>query len=121
MRTDTSAWKGKELVIVLLQLKVEPEKRFHILKTVHAIIGPAKAQAGCQLCEFYSNTQNDDELVLLQIWDSQENLEDHIRSEEFRSVLAVMDNAIAPPKISFNTIESVRNFDLVEELLRVDS
>ena len=109
------------MVIVLLQLKVEPEKRFHILKTVHAITGPTKAQAGCQLYEFYSNTQNDDELVLLQIWDSQENLEDHIRSEEFRNVLAVMDNASAPPKISFNTIESISHFDLVEKILGAES
>jgi quinol monooxygenase YgiN len=121
LRPDTSEYKGNELVIVLLQLKVGPEKRFHILKTVHAITGPAKAQAGCQLCELYSNTQNDDELALLQVWDSQENLEDHIRSEEFRNVLAVMDNASIPPKISFNAIESVRNFDLVEDILGADN
>lgn len=109
------------MVFVLLQLKFEPKKRFHILKTVHAITGPAKVQAGCQLCELYCNTQNDDEFALLQIWDSQENLEDHIRSEEFRNVLAVMDNASVPPKISFNTIESVTHFDLVEKILGADN
>ena len=105
------------MVIVELHLKVAPEKRFSVLKTIHGMTGPTSAQSGCQLCELYSNTQNDDDLILLQKWDSQESLEEHFRSDEFRKILAVMDNASEPPEIFFNKVGTIEDFGMVEKVL----
>ena len=105
------------MVITILQLKAAPEKRLNIIKTIHAMIGPTKAQFGCLHCELFGSTQNDDKLILLEKWESQETLNQHIKSEEFRKVLAAMDTACEPPEINFYEIDSLAGMDLVEKVL----
>jgi len=107
------------MVITILHLKAAPEKRLNIIKTIHAMIGPTKAQPGCLHCELFGNTQNDDKLILLEKWESQETLNQHIKSEEFRKVLAAMDTACEPPDLGFYEIDSLAGMDLVENVLGV--
>jgi len=103
-------------VITIMHLKTAPEKRMNILKTIHAMIGPTNAQPGCLHCELFGSTQNDDQLLLLEKWDSRECLEQHIQSDEFRKVMAAMDSACEQPEIGFYEINSLGGMDLVEKI-----
>jgi len=105
------------MTIVTLHLKVTPAKRLNVLKTIHSMIGPTSVQSGCLCCNFYSSTQNDDELILIQKWESHEKLERHIRSDEFRKILAAMETVIEPPEITFLTVASTEGMELVERIL----
>ena len=89
-----------------------------ILKTIHLMIGPTSAQPGCLHCGLLGSTQNDDILVLLEKWESQETLNQHIKSDEFRKILAAMDSACEQPQISFYGIDSCAGMELVEKVLR---
>ncbi len=105
------------MIIVTLKLKVVPQKRWDVLKTIHTIIGPTRVQSGCLHCGFYSNTQNDDELILLEKWESEEAMEKHIRSNDFRKIIAAMETVIEPPEITFLTVASTEGMELVERIL----
>jgi quinol monooxygenase YgiN len=107
------------MVITTMHLTAAPEKRMNIIKTIHTMIGPTNAQPGCLHCELFSSTQNDDKLFLLEKWDSQESLEQHIKSDEFRKVLAAMDAACAPPTIGFYETNSLGGMDLLENIFGV--
>jgi hypothetical protein len=54
--------------------------------------------------------------MLLEEWTSPEALYSHIRSDDFRKVLALMDLAATAPDLSFLTVSSAKGFDLVAEL-----
>ena len=105
------------MIIVTLHLKVAPEKRLNALRIIHSMIGPTSVQSGCLFCNFYSSTQNDDELILMQKWKSQEKLDRYIRSDEFRKVLAAMETAKEPPELCFSEVVSTEGIELVEKLL----
>jgi quinol monooxygenase YgiN len=105
------------MIIATLRLKFVPEKRWDAVKTIHTIIGPTSVQRGCIECGLYSSTSDDDELILLEKWESREALEKHIRSDDFKKVLAVMDVARETPDISFHNASSTEKFELIEELV----
>ena len=107
------------MVITIMHLKAAPDKRMNIMKTIHKMIGPTNAQPGCLHCELFGSTQNDDQLLLLEKWDSQESLEQHIKSDEFRNVMAAMDSACEPPKINFYESDSLGGMDLVENIFGI--
>ncbi len=104
------------MVIFTLHLEVAPSDRLSVLKTIHAIIGPTAVQKGCLHCGLYSNSQNDDELILLQKWKTQQDLEKHVRSDDFRKLLTVMEAAKKKPEISFITVGSKAGLELVEKI-----
>ena len=104
------------MVIFTLHLEVAPNERLNVLKTIHTIIGPTAVRRGCLHCGLYSNSQNDDELILLEKWKSQQDLERHVRSDDFRKLLTVMEAAKKKPEISFATVASKAGLELVEKI-----
>ena len=105
-----------DMIIFTLHLEVAPNERLNVLKTIHTIIGPTAVRKGCLHCGLYSNSQNDDELILVEKWTSQQYLEKHIRSDEFRKILTVMEAAKKKPDINFITVESKAGLELVEKI-----
>ena len=105
------------MIIVTLHLKVTPEKRGQILEIFRSMIGPTTVQPGCRHCDLLVSTQDDDLLVLLEKWESQETLNQHIKTDEFRNVLVAMDKAYALPQINFYKAESCEGMELVRKLL----
>ena len=104
------------MVIFTLHLEVAPNDRLDILKTIHTIIGPTAVRKGCLHCGLYSNSQNDDELTLVEKWASQQYLEKHVRSDDFRKILTVMETAKRKPEINFITVGSKAGLELVEKI-----
>jgi quinol monooxygenase YgiN len=88
------------------------------LKILRLLTGPTQVQPGCLTCEVFQQepTQQPLRLCLLEKWETQERLERHIRSEQFRKVLAVMDLANEPPEIEFNTVSQTQGMELIQAL-----
>ena len=104
------------MIIVILRLLVPPEKLSDAVQVIHSIIGPTEADPDCMLCRLYSETEDNDSLVLLEEWTSQEGLERHIRSNDFRKVLTMMELARERPEIKFVRVSNTAGMELIEEL-----
>jgi quinol monooxygenase YgiN len=104
------------MVVVIFQIKVASTHRAEILELIRPIIGPTEAQPGCLLCRLYSETEDDDSLVLLQEWKSREDLNKFVLSRDFKRVMAAMDLASQVPEFSVNTVASKLGWELVEKL-----
>ena len=104
------------MVIMSLRIKVSPMKRAEIVKLIRPLIGPNEAKSGCLLFRLYSETDDDDAILLLQEWQSQEDLDQFIRSQDFKRVLATMDLANQAPEFSVKTVSSEAGMELVEKL-----
>jgi quinol monooxygenase YgiN len=105
------------MIIATLRLKVLPEKRWDAIRVIHSVIEPTLVQKGCIHCGLYSKTSDNDELILLEEWESKEGLEKHIRSDDFKKVLTALELASENPEINFHTVSSSENFELVEKLV----
>ena len=103
------------MIIVTLPLKVTSKKRAGVISLFESFIGPVSVQPGCLSIDLYINSK-DDKLLLIEEWDSHANLERHIRSDNFRKILALIDMADERPEISFRTVSSIEGFELVEKL-----
>jgi quinol monooxygenase YgiN len=103
-------------MLLILRIKTAPLRRAEIVELIGPIIGPTEAQPSCLLCRLYSETDDDDALVLLQEWQSREGLDKFIRSRDFKRILAAMDLASQSPEFSVNTVSSRDGMELVEKL-----
>ena len=103
------------MIVASLLLKVAAAKRADVISLFDSFIDPVSVQPGCLSVNLYSNTNNDD-LLLIEEWDSHMNLERHIRSDNFRKILAVIDMADERPEITFRAVSSTEGLELVEKL-----
>jgi quinol monooxygenase YgiN len=79
--------------------------------------GPAESFPECRTSWICQDVTNDHALVYLVQWDSQEDLESHLRSERFRRLLPYIEMSVEPPVVSFGGIEHIRGIEFLVEVL----
>ncbi len=72
------------MILVIIRMKVLSEKRVELSQTISSLIGSIRTEKGCKRCDFCRSMENENELCLLEEWDTQENLKSYLRSEGFR-------------------------------------
>ena len=85
-------------------MKALSEKRKELSQTITSLIGSIRTEKGCQRCDFCQSMEDENDLSLLEEWDTQENLKSHLRSERFRVLRGAMNLFQEPYEMMFHTV-----------------
>ena len=105
-------------VLVTLRMVVRPEKRSDLLETVRGMLEPARVERGCLSYRLYEDVENRNAFVLLEEWATQKDLESHIRTDNQRRLLELMDLLSERPELRFNTVSHTAGMELIENVLK---
>jgi len=106
--------------MIHVSLKVVPpvERRQEAMRIVRSLLGPTGAAPGCTSCGFYTDAQNENTLCYVEDWDTEEDLQRHILSDDYRKFLALIDLSSEPPDLKFHVVAETFG---IEYLSRVRS
>ena len=107
-------------ILVTLKMIVQPERRSDLLETMRGMLEPARVERGCLSYRLYEDVENRNAFVLLEEWATQEDLENHIRTDNQRRILALMDLLREQPDLQFNTVLQTAGMDLIKNVLNPD-
>ena len=97
---------------------VAPEGKLQEFRDVLLHVkGPTDSFPECRASWICQDVKNDHALVYLVQWDSQEDLEAHLRSERFRRLLPYIEMSVEPPVVSFGSIEHIRGIEFLVDVL----
>jgi quinol monooxygenase YgiN len=97
---------------------VAPEgKRQELLEVLLCLKGPTEAYVECLDCWICQDVENDHALIYLVQWQTQDDLETHLRSERFRRLLPYIELSVERPIVSFGSIAHIRGIEFLVELL----
>ena len=92
------------MILVIIRMKVLPEKRMELSQTIASLIGSIRTEKGCKRCDFCQSMEDENRLFLLEEWDTQENLMSHLKSERFRVLRGAMNLLKEPYEMMFHTV-----------------
>jgi quinol monooxygenase YgiN len=69
-----------------------------------ALVAPVAAQPGCQRCALTLDASDSGRVTLVEEWSTREDLDRHLRSDEFWRVLVMAELCATPPQISIDTV-----------------
>lgn len=101
------------MIVVILRLVVHPEQRDESLRVLRTLVGPTQVQPGCLSCCVCQDIDEPERLLILQEWTSWAVLAQHMRSDDYRKLLAVMDMAREPPNVAFHTIDRTTGMETI--------
>ena len=91
------------MVTAILRVVVPASKRMETIQALRSLRGPTEAYPDCRQCSVYQCLNDDNRLVLVQEWATQAALNQYLRSDLYRTILAVMETASEPPEMRFDT------------------
>lgn len=72
------------VILIIIRMKVFADKRKELSQTIVSLIGQMRTEMGLRRCDFCQNMEDENELCILEEWETQENLDSHLKSERFR-------------------------------------
>lgn len=105
------------MIFVTLRMNVRPEKRSALLETMRGMLEPARVERGCLSYRLYEDVEDRNTFVLVEEWKTQNDLESHIRTDNQRRLMALLDLLSEQPQLRFNTISHTAGMDLIEHVL----
>ena len=104
------------MVVGTLRIPLSPDRRVEVLEILRSIQGPVSAQPGCGGCRIYEEEDPELAVVLVERWESEAALEEHIRSEAYRRILGAIELSGSPPEVCFDFVSASKGMELVERL-----
>ncbi|OGP90274.1 MAG: hypothetical protein A2031_08880 [Deltaproteobacteria bacterium RBG_19FT_COMBO_43_11] len=92
------------MILVTTRMKVLSEKRLELSQTLTSLSDSTRMEKGCQSCDFCQSIEDENQLFLLEEWDTRENLMTHLKSEHFKVLLGAMNFLQEPYKRMFHTV-----------------
>ena len=108
------------MTLVTLRMTVRPEKRNDVIEAMRGMLEPTRVERGCLSYRLYEEVGNGNALILVEEWETQEDLERHLRTDNQRQLLALMDLLSEQPELRFNTVSHMAGMDLIEKVLKAD-
>jgi quinol monooxygenase YgiN len=104
---------GLDMIIATLRMTASPGKQTEILHSLRPLLGPTRVQPGCLSCRLYRDVEHTNVFVWMEAWESQAALERHLRSAEYRILLALLDLSSQPPEIRFDTVAATQGMEMI--------
>ena len=103
------------MILATLRIAIPLEKRGEALKILKSVVARNKAQPDCVFCRICEDALEDNVLQFEEMWRSEEELERHLRSDQYHKVLLVMEMALKHPEVRFDTVTSSRGIETIEK------
>ena len=102
------------MIVCTIALTLSEKDRRKVVSSLLPVVGSTRVQPGCHVCSMLTDVDDPRVLVLWEEWDTQKNLERHLRSSDYRLVLAAMDLSRDAPQINFNSVDTRSGIEVVE-------
>jgi quinol monooxygenase YgiN len=89
------------MILVTIRMKVLPEKRLELSQTIALLVTSIMMEKGCQRVDFFQSVDDENQLFLLEEWNTQENLTAHLKSEQFKILRGAMNLLKEPCEKTF--------------------
>ncbi len=104
------------MIVGTLRIMPPPQRRADVLEILRAAQGPLLAQPGCTACHVYEDHGDEPAVVLVEIWEFQSALEEHVRSDDYRRILEAIELSAEPPLVRFDHVSATEGMELIERL-----
>ena len=105
------------MILETLRMAIPVQKRAEALKILKSIVARNQARPDdCVFCRICEDVLEDNILQFEEMWRSEEELERHLRSDDYRKVLLVLEMALKQPEIRFDAISSSTGIEAIEKV-----
>ena len=92
------------MTLLIIRMNVLSEKSKELSQTIASLSLSTRTEKGCQRCDFCRSIEDENRFFLLEEWDNQENLKNHLKSEHFKIIRGAMNLLQEPYEVMFHTV-----------------
>lgn len=104
------------MMLATIRMSLPRQKRGDALKILRLLAEQSRVQHGCIHSRIYGDLEDESVIMCEEMWRSPEDLERHLRSEEYRNLLLIVELAFERPEIKFYSISNSTGIETIEKV-----
>ena len=116
VRSGTECAYPTGMVLSTIRIQPSPLQRIRALEILRSVQGPTQACPGCVACRIYAEDDADEAILFCESWETETALEEHVRSDLYRRVLAALELSDRAPEVCFHHVASTQGIELIRHL-----
>jgi len=102
------------MIIATIRILADSGNISEIIEVLSSVKGQTEGKSGCISSLIHQEVNNENRITYEERWENQEQLYNHIRSDLYRKILAVIDMSSQPPIVNFSTISSTAGMEMIK-------
>lgn len=95
------------MIVVVGRVVTDADKRADLVRVGQTVAAASRLEPGCTSYRLYQDSENENEFVFVEEWESDEALQQHFATVHVTEFLrAIQATLVAPPDVKFHTIAS---------------
>ena len=104
------------MILAIVKLSPRPDRRHEVREILETVTGPTQAAPGCLGCVILEEHGEEDAVLLVEKWRSEDELNRHLRSPLYSRVLEAMELCREPPDVTFHEITATSGMEVIHAL-----
>lgn len=98
-----------------ISMHIPINRQSEALEILGSTIEQVQFEPGCVSSRLYRGVADGREIMIEELWENDEDMRRHLRSDKYRKVLLVVEMAEKPPEIRFDTITRSSGVETIEK------
>jgi quinol monooxygenase YgiN len=95
------------MIVVVGRVQTDADGRAELVRIGQTVAATSRQEPGCINYRVYQDTENENDFVFVEEWESDEALQQHFATSHVAEFLqAIQATLVAPPDVKFHTIAS---------------
>ncbi len=107
--------KGTTVITSTIRITAPENPNGEIVRVLRSLIEPTRVNPGCISCGLYNDLHDPSVIIWVEEWNTQDDLERHLRSPQYKKILAAFDMSSSQPDMRFNTVVETQGMQLIAE------
>ncbi len=97
-----------------IRICIPLKKQSEALEILSSMTEQIQFEPGCISSRLYRSMDDENFIMIEELWMSEEDLQRHLQSEKYRNILLVVEMAAEPPEIRFDLIAHTSGVETIE-------
>ncbi len=103
------------MIYAIARMTLPSERLEEALEILGSVTQRSRFERGCISSNVYQDVETKNAVMLEEVWKNEKDLEDHLKSADYHSVLLVAEMAVAAPEIRFDTVARTTGVETIEK------
>jgi len=103
------------MVLSTIRMLIPLEKQREALEILISLTEQTQFEPGCVSCRLYRSVEDVGVLMLEELWLEDADIKRHLRSDNYRKILLVIEMAVEHPEIRFDIIAHSSGIETIEK------
>ena len=104
------------MVIVIIKMTALPNKKLELKQSLMALIKPTRNEKGCLRHQVLQDLENDNDIDIIQLWQTQANMEAYLRSDLFKILMGTKYLLSRPSEFTVNEVTPLSGWEAAEAM-----